>query len=61
MMSGIFYGLIMNIMGQEIEYTITYKYKVIDGLLHFSNSEGQEFIFHPSVKNYSRELIETRK
>ena len=32
---------------QEIEYTITYKYEVIDGLLHFSNSEGQEFIFHP--------------
>ena len=47
--------------GQEIEYTITYKYEVIDGLLHFSNSEGQEFIFHPSEKNYSRELIETRE
>ena len=46
---------------QEIEYTITYKYEVIDGLLHFSNSEGQEFIFHPSVKNYSRELIDTRE
>ena len=45
--------------GQEIEYTITYKYEVIDGLLHFSNSEGQEFIFHPSDKNYSRELIDT--
>ena len=44
---------------QEIEYTITYKYEVIDGLLHFSNSEGQEFIFHPSDKNYSRELIDT--
>ena len=45
--------------GQEIEYTTTYKYEVIDGLLHFSNSEGQEFIFHPSDKNYSRELIDT--
>ena len=45
--------------GQEILYTITYKYEVIDGLLHFSNSEGQEFIFHPSDKNYSRELIDT--
>ena len=44
---------------QEIEYTITYKYEVIDGLLHFSNTEGQEFIFHPSDKNYSRELIDT--
>ena len=45
--------------GQEIEYTTTYKYEVIDGLLHFSNTEGQEFIFHPSDKNYSRELIDT--
>ncbi len=45
--------------GQEIQYTITYKYEVIDGLLHFSNSEGQEFIFHPSDKNYSRKLIDT--
>ena len=44
---------------QEIEYTITHKYEVIDGLLHFSNSEGQSFIFHPSNKNYSRELIDT--
>ena len=44
---------------QEIEYTITYKYEVIDGLLHFSNSEGQSFIFHPSDKNYSRGLIDT--
>ena len=47
---------------QEIEYTITYKYEVIDGLLHFSNNEGQKFIFHPSDKNYSvRELIDTGK
>ena len=45
--------------GQEIEYTTTYKYEVIDGLLHFSNTEGQEFIFYPSDKNYSRELIDT--
>ena len=45
--------------GQEIEYTITYKYEVIDGLLHFSNSEGQEFIFNPSDKIYKRELIDT--
>ena len=44
---------------QEIEYTITYKYEVIDGLLHFSNTEDQEFIFRPSDKNYSRELIDT--
>ena len=44
---------------QEIEFTITYKYEVIDDLLHFSNTEGQKFIFHPSDKNYSRELIDT--
>ena len=44
---------------QEIEYTITYKYEVIDDLLHFSNNEDQKFIFHPSDKNYSRELIDT--
>ena len=44
---------------QEIEYTITYKYEVIDGLLNFSNTEGQKFIFHPSDKNYSRDLIES--
>ena len=42
-----------------MEYTTTYKYEVIDGLLHFSNTEGQEFIFYPSDKNYSRELIDT--
>ena len=47
--------------GQEIEYTITYKYEVIDGLLHFSNSEDQSFIFHPSKKNYSKELIDTKQ
>jgi hypothetical protein len=44
---------------QEIEYSITYKYEVIDSLLHFSSTEGQEFIFHPSDKNYSRDFIDT--
>ena len=44
---------------QDIEYTMTYKYEVIDGLLHFSNSEDQSFIFHPSDKNYSKGLIDT--
>ena len=44
---------------QEIEYTITYKYEVIDGLLHFSNTEDQEFIFHPSDKNYSKDIVDT--
>ena len=45
--------------GDDIEYTITYKYEVIDGLLHFSNTEGQEFIFHPSDKNYSKDIVDT--
>jgi len=44
---------------QEIEYTILYKYEVIDSLLHFSNTEGQEFIFHPSDKNYSKDIVDT--
>ena len=43
----------------EIEYSITYKYEVIDSLLHFSNTEGQEFIFHPSDKNYSKDFLDT--
>ena len=46
---------------QQIEYTITYKYEVIEGLLHFSNSENQSFIFHPSDKNYSRGLIKSNE
>lgn len=45
----------------EIEFTITYKYEVIDGLLHFSSSENETFIFHPSEKNYSKEIIETEE
>ena len=28
-------------------------------LLHFSNTEGQEFIFHPSDKNYSKDIVDT--
>ena len=31
---------------QEIEYTINYRYEVIDSLLHFSNSEGDSLIFY---------------
>ena len=38
---------------------MTYEYEVIDSLLHFSNSEDQSFIFHPSKKNYTKELIDT--
>lgn len=44
---------------QEVEYTITHKYKVIDGLLHFSTNDEQTFIFHPSERNYSRGVIRT--
>ena len=43
----------------EIEYSVTYKYEVIDGLLHFSSSEDQTFIFNPSERNYSKDSVET--
>ena len=43
----------------EIEYSITYKYEVIDSLLHFSNTEGQTFIFQPSDKNYLKNFVDT--
>ena len=45
--------------GEQIEYTITYKYEVINGLLNFSSTDGETFIFKPSEKNYSQDLIET--
>jgi len=46
---------------EKIEKTITYKYEVIDGLLHFSSTEGegQTFIFHPSERNYSEDSVDT--
>ena len=44
---------------QEIEYTILYKYEVIDSLLHFSSSADENFIFSPSEKNYSKDSIDT--
>ena len=44
---------------EDIEYTITYKYEVIDGLLHFSSTEGQTFVFHPSERNYSEGSLDT--
>ena len=59
---------------EEIEYTISYKYEVIDGLLHFSRTKikknntedlvdtseiDQTFIFSPSEKNYSKDLVDT--
>jgi len=44
---------------EEIEYTITYKYEVVDGLLNFSSTDGQSFIFNPSERNYSRDSVDT--
>ena len=44
---------------EEVEYTISYKYEVIDGLLNFSSSNDQTFIFNPSERNYSRDFIDT--
>lgn len=45
--------------GEDIEYTTTYKYEVVDGLLNFSSTDGQAFIYHPSEKNYSEDIVET--
>ena len=45
--------------GDEIEYSITYTYEVIDGLLHFSSTDGQTFIFSPSDKKYLKGSIDT--
>lgn len=45
--------------GDDIEYTITYKYEVIEGLLHFSSTDGETFIFHPSEKTYSEDFLNT--
>ena len=56
---------------EEVEYTITYKYEVIDGLLHFSSTKFKKydskdlvdkvetFIFSPSEKNYSKDFVDT--
>ena len=60
--------------GDEIEYSITYTYEVIDGLLHFSRTKieknnskdvadtgeiDQTFIFSPSEKNYLKDVVDT--
>lgn len=44
---------------EEIEYTIIYKYEVIDGLLHFSSNDGQTYIFKPSERTYSEDFLDT--
>ena len=35
--------------------------KTIDSLLHFSNTEDETFIFHPSEKNYSKDFLDTEE
>lgn len=51
-----FYG-----SSNEIEYSITYKFEVVDGLLHFSTTEGdgQTVIFSPTEKTYSEDFLQT--
>jgi len=43
----------------EIEYVVTYKFEVVDGLLNFNNSDGQSFVLHPSERNYSVDSLAT--
>ena len=45
----------------EIEYTVTHKYQVIDGSLHFSTSDGQTFVFEPSQRNYAPNAVGSDK
>ena len=42
---------------EEMEYTITYKYEVIDGLLHFSTTDGQTFILTFLTYNVEPQLV----
>lgn len=44
---------------EEIEHTTTYKYKVINGSLHFSTTDGQTFVFEPSQRNYAPNAVGT--
>jgi len=44
---------------EQIEYTISYKYELVDGTLNFSSSENKTFIFSPSDRNYSKDFIDT--
>ena len=46
---------------EEIEFTKSYKFEVIDGLLHFTNKEGQTIIFKPSQKTYSEDSLNTNE
>jgi hypothetical protein len=46
---------------EEIEHTTTYKYKVINGSLHFSTTDGQTFVFEPSQRNYAPNAVGTEE
>ena len=39
--------------GAEGERTTTYKFERIDGLLHFSSTDGRSLVYHPSDKDYA--------
>ena len=43
----------------EIEYTVTHKYQVVDGSLHYSTTDGQTFVFEPSQRNYDPNAVGT--
>lgn len=44
-----------------LESSTLHKYEVIDGLLHFSTSDWQTFIFYPSEKNYAEDTVGTEE
>ena len=46
---------------EEIEYTTTYKYDVVDGVLHFSSTDGRNYTLRPSERNYSEEALDTEE
>lgn len=45
--------------GDKVEYSITYTYKVIDGMLHISHSNNEKFVFAPSEINYKESFSNT--
>ena len=45
--------------GEQIERTVTHKYEVIDGLLHYSSTDGRAFVYHPSAREYAEDSLNT--
>ncbi len=45
--------------GEFTEYSITYKYNIVDNNLFYTNSNGDSFIFAPSQKNYAEDFLDT--